>query len=64
MLESDDGIQKLIDLYEKYPLKMKSKYNIVDYINSMDYVIRSMELTLGLKNGGMNVTQYSTRMKD
>lgn len=64
MLESDEGVQKLMDLYENYPLKIKSQYNVMDYINSMDYVVRSMELTLGLQNGGLNTTLYSTRLKD
>lgn len=54
MLESDEGMRKLIDLHEKYPLKTKKAYNVVDYINSMDYVVRLMEIGLGMQYGGFN----------
>lgn len=36
----------------------------MDYINSMDYAIRSMEIALGLQNGGRHVSQYDSIMKD
>ena len=52
MLETDEGIKKLYEIHEKYPLKRKSAYNVMDYINSMDYVVRSMEIALGLQHGG------------
>ena len=64
MLESDEGIQKLLDIHEKYPLKRKSAYNVMDYINSMDYVVRSMEIALGLQHGGRHhVLQKSKEKK-
>jgi len=58
MLESDEGMRKLYELHQNYPLKSKSWYNVVDYINSMDYAVRSMEIGLGLQNGGVNVSQF------
>ena len=64
MLESDEGIQRLMNLYQNYPLKIKPKYNIMDYINAMDYVVRSMELTLGIQNIGLVKPNHSNRIKD
>ena len=54
MLESDEGMKKLNELHKNYPLRTKKAYNVVDYINSMDYVVRLMEIGLGLQFGGIN----------
>ena len=68
MLESDEGMQKLQELHEKYPLINKKPYNVVDYINSMDYVVRCMELGLGLhskkKKMGMEAVEKARESRD
>ncbi|CAI2359044.1 unnamed protein product [Moneuplotes crassus] len=53
MLESDEGMLKLNELHRNFPLRKKKTYNVVDYINSMDYVVRLMEIGLGLQYGGI-----------
>lgn len=58
MLESDEGMRKLTELHSKYPLRRRNCYNVVDYINSMDYVVRAMEIGLGLQYGGVNRSAY------
>jgi hypothetical protein len=58
MLESDEGMRKLHELHKNYPLKRKLAYNVVDYVNSTDYVVRSMELGLGMQNEGVDKSQF------
>lgn len=44
---------KLKELHKNFPLRAKKFYNVVDYVNSTDYIVRLMEIGLGLQYGGI-----------
>lgn len=56
ILNSNDALKQLTMLYESGVANPKSSYNILDYVNTIDGIVRRVELELGIQDREMKVT--------
>jgi hypothetical protein len=55
ILNSDDSLTKLKELYETLPVPTKPSYTILDYVNSMDHMIRKIETDLAIQDRDIKI---------
>lgn len=61
ILNDQNNIKKLKNLYENLSANPKPEYNIGDYINSIDQIVRKVETELGIQDREIKITKSPSR---
>jgi hypothetical protein len=61
ILNSEDNFNKLKEAYEQLRENPKPKYNISDYVNTIDGIVRKVEVELGIQDREIKITKNPSR---